>query len=259
MTLPLSEDAKASAGEYVLGTLVGDERRQFEARLATDPALQAEVYAWQDQLLTLALRVGPVEPDPKAWTAIERGLVGPGAAERPALTTAVPSAAGSAIRPAARPTEAANDPFWQRLGFWRALSGVSIAASVVLASLLVVRGPVAPNGDPARYLTLLEAPDRSTGWLVEVTAGRQLRLVPVKPGQSLPAGKALQFWTKLDGAAGPTSLGLIRPGEVTEVALDRLPGVAEKQLFELTLEPETGSPIGKPTGPILYVGRSLRL
>lgn len=251
MTPPLSEDAKASAGEYVLGTLVGDERRQFEALLATDPALQAEVYAWQDKLLTLALRVGPVEPDPQAWTAIERGLGGPGTVSRPVLT--------AAANPPARPTEAANDPFWQRLGFWRALSGVSIAASVVLASLLVWRGPAAPDGDPARYLTLLEAPDRSTGWLVEVTAGRQLRLVPVKPGQSLPAGKALQFWTKLDGAAGPTSLGLIRPGEVTEVALDRLPGVAEKQLFELTLEPETGSPIGKPTGPILYVGRSLRL
>jgi anti-sigma-K factor RskA len=30
-------------------------------------------------------------------------------------------------------------------------------------------------------------------------------------------------------------------------------------VFELTLEPATGSPIGWPTGPILFVGQTLRL
>ena len=32
-----------------------------------------------------------------------------------------------------------------------------------------------------------------------------------------------------------------------------------RQLFEITLEPENGSPTGRPTGPILYVGRTVAL
>ncbi|MCF5827267.1 RNA polymerase subunit sigma-70, partial [Pseudomonas syringae] len=31
------------------------------------------------------------------------------------------------------------------------------------------------------------------------------------------------------------------------------------QLFELTLEKSTGSPIGKPTGPIQFIGRAVKV
>jgi anti-sigma-K factor RskA len=33
-----------------------------------------------------------------------------------------------------------------------------------------------------------------------------------------------------------------------------LPMPIESQLYEITLEPATGSPTGRPTGPILYKG-----
>ena len=90
-------------------------------------------------------------------------------------------------------------------------------------------------------------------------AGDKVRLVPVGAIEAVPPGKALQFWTKAEGAAGPTSLGLIRPGEVTELPAARLPAVGERTLFELTLEPEAGSPIDRPTGPVLFIGRTVRL
>ena len=51
-------------------------------------------------------------------------------------------------------------------------------------------------------------------------------------------------------AAGPRSLTPVP-------TLASLPTLEREQLFELTLEPETGSPIGRPTGPILYVGRTV--
>jgi len=38
-----------------------------------------------------------------------------------------------------------------------------------------------------------------------------------------------------------------------------LPGLADRTLFELTLEPEGGSPYNKPSGPILFVGKAVRL
>ena len=83
--------------------------------------------------------------------------------------------------------------------------------------------------------------------------------MPVDAAAPVPPGRALQFWTKPEGAAGPTSLGLVEPGRVTTLPVSVLPAVGTQQLFELTLEPATGSPIGRPTGPILYVGRTLRL
>ena len=107
---------------------------------------------------------------------------------------------------------------------------------------------------------MLQAPqDNSTGWVVEVTRGDRVRLIPVGPMSPVPAGKALQFRTKAEGAAGPTSLGLVAAGRTTEPPAALLPAVGEKQLFELTLEPEGGSPVNRPTGPVLFLGRTLRL
>ncbi len=243
MKLDNPDDRSAAAGEYVLGTLSQDERREVELALATDAALQAEVYAWQDRLLPLAARVPPATSEPAPWPPLESRLGPQGA------TTA-------ASRPAAAP--AGNDPLWQRLRRWQITGVAAIAASMLLAALLVLRGgPAVPE---ERYLAMLQAPsDNSTGWLVEVTAGKQVRLVPVGPTPPVPVGRALQFWTKPEGAAGPTSLGLVEPGRVTTLPVSVLPAVGAQQLFELTLEPATGSPIGRPTGPILYVGRTLRL
>jgi anti-sigma-K factor RskA len=245
MNLEFPQGRSVAAGEYVMGTLTPDERFTLEATLLTDRELQAEVYRWQDKLLTLALRIGPIEPDAGTWEGITARI------DRP-LPTAGLGPAGSA-------TPAANDAHWRSLRLWQTISGLATAACLVLAVMWVNRVP-APGAAPAeRYLTLLQSPDKSTGWVVEVTPARTLRLVPIGPVDAVPPGKSLQFWTKLDGAAGPTSLGLVKPGQVVELPLARLPGVAERQLFELTLEPEAGSPLDRPSGPILYVGRSVRL
>ncbi len=250
MNLVDPQDRSVAAGEYVMGTLGPAERAEFEAALAADRGLQGEVYAWQDRLLSLALRVAPAEPAVDAWSRIESRLA-QSAPARPTNT--------ATLAPLGRDAPAANEPLARRLRLWQTVSGFALAACLALTTLLLVRGPGTDRNAPERYLTLLQAPDKSTGWVVEVTAGQRLRLVPVAPGAELPPGKALQFWTKIDGAAGPTSLGLVRPGQVTEIPLASLPGLVERQLFELTLEPETGSPIGRPTGPILFIGRSIRI
>lgn len=235
MTLDTPEDRSAAAGEYVLGTLAGAERAELESRLGSDAALRREVAYWQDRLLGLAARAPAAEPSPGLWARIEARLGNQAAPRAPSL--------------------------WARLGFWQGLSGVAVAACLVLASLLVLRAP-APA--PERYLAVLQTPkDARTGWLVQIDvgeAGAALKLVPVGAPTEVPAGRALQFWTKPDGATGPTSLGLVRAGQPTTVPLDKLPakpGAAD--LFEITLEPETGSPYDRPSGPVLYIGRTVRL
>jgi anti-sigma-K factor RskA len=85
-----------------------------------------------------------------------------------------------------------------------------------------------------------------------------LRLEPLAT-TVVPDRRALQLWTKADGWAGPVSLGLVKPGEAVEIKLGKLPKVVPNQLFEITLEPAAGSPIGRPTGPILYIGRAVRM
>jgi anti-sigma-K factor RskA len=75
----------------------------------------------------------------------------------------------------------------------------------------------------------------------------------------VPPEKSLQLWTKADGWKGPVSLGLIQPDKAVEVLLVQLPPLRPNQLFEITLEPKSGSPIGRPTGPILYIGRAVRM
>lgn len=227
----------AAAGEYVLGTLSAEDHATVAAALSQDAGLRADVYAWQDRLLPLITQVPPAEPATSVWTRVSLAL--------------------DSRLPLRKVTEA-RTPWWQGLRFWQGLSAVGVAASLLLALRLLAPLPVAEG---ARYVALLESPDEHhvAGWVVELQAGGALRLVPVGHAPIVPPGRALQFWTKAQGAAGPTSLGLVRAGQIIEMPASRLPAVEAQQLFEITLEPEAGSPIGKPTGPILFVGRTVAL
>lgn len=232
------DERDAVAGEYVLGTLSAEDHAAVGAALAGDGALRAAVYAWQDRLLALSAQAPAVEPAASVWTRLSLAL--------------------DARQPSRQPV-APRMPWWQGLRFWQGFSAAAVAASVVLALRLVAPLPGADAG--ARYVAVLESPDdrRTAGWVVEVQAGGTLRLLPVGETPPVPPGRALQFWTKPQGAAGPTSLGLVRVGQRVEMPVTQLPAVGAQQLFEITLEPEAGSPIGRPTGPILFVGRTVAL
>ncbi|HTJ97278.1 MAG TPA: anti-sigma factor, partial [Rhodocyclaceae bacterium] len=85
-----------------------------------------------------------------------------------------------------------------------------------------------------------------------------LKLIPLGK-REVPADKSLQFWTKAEGWQGPVTLGLVRPGQSLEVLLDKLPPLQANQLFEITLEPYAGSPLNRPTGPVLHIGRAVKV
>jgi anti-sigma-K factor RskA len=240
IALQTPQERLETAGEYVLGTLDEADRAVFVDAMARAPELRAHVASWQDHLVGLTREAAPATPSPSLWKRIELAL---------------PAAASSRHAAPAK----SGPPWWQRLSLWQGFSGLATAAALLMAVMLFNHLPDGTAAN-ARYLALLQSPsDQSTGWVVEMQSNQTLRLVPVGTTPPVPAGRALQFWTKPQGAAGPTSLGLVRHGEKLEMPVSRLPAVGEQQLFEITLEPENGSPVGRPTGPILYVGKTVRL
>lgn len=224
-----SDDLDQLAGEYVLGTLSAEQRQQVEQRLAHEPALQAAVDAWEERLLPLADLAPPVAPSALLWPRIERSL-------------------GNAVQ--------RSSSIWDSLGLWRGLAAAGLAATLVLGGLLLTR--VTAVNAPT-YLVVLVAPqDKAPGWVIQASNPREIQLIPLAVAE-VPGDKALEFWTKGDGWQGPVSLGLVRPGQTLSVPLDKLPPLESNQLFELTLEPASGSPIGKPTGPIQFIGRAVKV
>ena len=224
-------DPQDLAGQYVIGTLPAAERRALEQALPQDPELRAAVAAWETRLLPLTALVEPEQPSAQLWPRIARSL-----------------AAQQAAAPAPRPG------WWERLNLWRGLAAAGVAAAVVMAVLTLQPQPAAPQ-----YMVVLAAPQNmSPGWVLQSAKDGNLRLVPLRPTE-VPAARSLQLWTKADGWDKPVSLGLVEPGKAVDVPLRGLPPLQPNQLFEITLEPGTGSPTGRPTGPILYIGRAVRL
>lgn len=218
----------ALAGEYVLGTLDARQAAEVAAALPTDAALRAAVAEWEARLAPLAALVPEEAPPPDLWQRIEAAL--PGTTPRPAAPL-LPAAA-------ARP----------RLGLWRGWAIGATALAAGLAAFLVLR----PAPEPRLMTVLLTSRDQPA-WVVEAGPGGALRLAALNP-QPIPPDRVMQLWALPQGATAPTSLGLVPPEgrlTVTPAGIRPEPGM----LIEITLEPPGGSPIGRPTGPILFIGR----
>ena len=235
------DDLQTIAGEYVLGTLSAGERQAFAARLTIDPAARDAVAVWEARLLPLASLATAVTPSPWLWSRIRRS-VQVRSAELPARAhPPVPGRWGA---------------FWQNLQLWRGLAIAGGVAAMLLGGILAGRVATAPA---VRYVVVLTAPQsEAPGWVVQASNARRIRLTPLA-SVTVPEGKALQFWTKGEGWGAPVSLGLLQSGESLQVSLDALPPLQPNQLFELTLEPASGSPTGRPTGPIQYIGRAVQV
>ncbi|MCC2955600.1 anti-sigma factor [Massilia sp. IC2-477] len=235
MNSPSKEDPQDLAGQYVLGTLSAESRRAVEQALPRDAALRAAVQAWEARLLPLTALVEPEEPSSQLWPRIARSVAA--------------HAGGKAGRSAPRAR------WWDSLALWRVVAAAGVAAAIVLATV-----PLQPTQAPAaRYMVVLAAPgNMAPGWILQSVDEGRLRLQPLR-ADAVPAARALQLWTKADGWSGPVSLGLVEPGKTVEVPLGKLPPLQPNQLFEITLEPPAGSPLGRPTGPILFIGRAVKM
>lgn len=228
------------AGQYVLGTLTVEERHQFEQRLANSIELQKEVNQWQAHFLSLTDRLDPIEAPQPLSARIERSL----------------DELEKEIKQTAQNTAKPQTSFWQSLQLWRGISVTCLLLVMVLGFKLQTLQPTL--SEPVYIAVLVQPENKTPGWVIQTSHTNQMQLVPLGAVE-IPEGKALQFWTKAEGWDAPISLGLVKKGETLRLNMDNLPPLTENQLFELTLEQETGSPTGKPTGPITSIGRGISI
>ncbi len=241
------EDRDVLAGEYVLGLLDAVAMADVKQALRTDADLARRVAFWEEQLLPASSALGKAEVDSAQWARIEQAL----ATRRQALDRSTPPAL-------TRSKSGMMRAAWRSPTLWRTTTGLATAAALVLAILLSRMS--APAESPTRYFAILQSRDTlgqesGPGWLIQIAQNgtvRSLPLVDVQPG----SGRALQLWTLWDQARGPVSLGVLPPGGAIRLPPERLEAIGDGQLFEITLEPEAGSPIGRPTGRILFIGRA---
>ncbi len=257
---PLPQHLQALAAEFALGLLSGGEVEQASEHVASNPAFAAEVERWRRHFSGFDRTAPMATLPPDLWSRIEASLgEGSLADDAPSLETSRSQELRDSGRLPVSSGEAAADSrrrlagwIWSNLAFWRIGAIAAATAAIVITMGLgsqLQRARSAPV-----LVAILQTPDNQTAAVVNAFADGRTELVPLT-AFTVPAGKVLEVWTLWDRQVGPRSVGLLQAMSASRLKLDNLP-LGANQLFEITLEPEGGSPIGRPTGPILAIGRT---
>lgn len=215
-------DDAALAGEYVLHLLGADERADFEARLAMEPALQDLVRDWDASLVALADGFLPATPPAMAKDKLQATLF------------------PDTVKP--------KRSLWSWL-----IGGVAVAAIAVAAILLAPSLLQDPTFDPT-FTASVAAEDGTLVVAARFIAETGALELTRETGAARP-GRVLELWLIAEGADVPVSLGVL-PAE-TETRIEVAPDIAERiagGLLAISDEPPGGSPTGAPTGEVLAVG-----
>jgi anti-sigma-K factor RskA len=219
------------AAEYALGTLDAAERAAFEARMAHDPALAAEVAQWQQRLGALNDETPAAEPPPQMLARIMKRIGGPASDNVVVLK--------------------------RRADLWRR---TAIAVSAIAAALLIfvtVRSEW-PAPQKGLYVAVLQGSGTTPAFVAAVDVKSKV-IVVRSLGAVAPPQHSYELWALGAGRAAPQPLGVIEA--VAHIPSGRLGDAGDAALadttFAVSLEPPGGSPTGVPTGPVLFTGKLL--
>lgn len=216
------ETISALAAEYVIGTLRGRARDRFDALKAKHPKIQEQVWYWEGQLNQMAADMPAVEPRPELWQKISEQLN---------LHDNVISLQQPANE--AKPSSSV----------WQWISSVAIAASIVMAVLLISS---TPKQEPLITGVAVFSNEQSEIlWSLDISDD-ELR---IKPTEKLPmlSNNDYQLWIVPKSGADPISISLLP--QRGQLVLEQ--GLAlelnEIAALAVSLEPLGGSPTGQPT------------
>lgn len=210
------DELNALAAEYVLGTLAGEERAAFEARLRTDPAAMRAVAAWASHLQPLADAVTPAIPPTDLWPRIRREVGLPSTSRR-------------------------HGALWIAAAVAAALLAVAfLLPDIIFKPDVNAVAELAPQGgEPAFVVSVVD--DRA-----------KLLIRPAKVDAI--ADKSYELWC-VPPSGAPISLGVIEARGESEhdVAENMRSLLMPGATLAVSLEPLGGSPTGTPT-TVMFVG-----
>ncbi len=226
-----SSDHEAQAAEYVLGLMDRDARAAFEARLAQEDDLRAEVSFWQERFAQMALaEIEEVAPPRGLEAKIKADLFG-------------------------QTTVAKGSGFWS--GLWRGAALASVLGAVLIIGLVALN-PLDPVLQGPRLTADLSG-EQSDLVLAALYTPEVGVLQITRASGDIPTERARELWL-IVGEAAPVSLGLLAAGETTAIEIsEELRPVLAGAILAVSDEPLGGSPSGAPTGDVLAVGQILEI
>lgn len=224
------------SGEYVLGILSEEDRRRVEARMAADPKFANQVRRWQTNLADFNDDYREVKPSPEIYNKIEARLFG---------------------------IEQAHDrsgsfgAIWSSVHLWRGLTAAALvlAAGIAVADRLTLFAPPASKPLVAE-LTGMDSPISLVA-MYDSASGR-LSVTPAALKQEEP--KSLEVWLIEDGRQ-PASLGVLPDNGKGDILIPAgmRRTIGTDKTIAISVEPFGGSPEGKPTGPVIALGKTRAL
>ena len=266
MSTELAADQDLLIAEYTLGLLDQQDTARAHALLGAEKGAAVTALQWENRFLRLVDKLPPLEPSEQMLQHIQArlGLQAPRAQRE-----------RRSARPRAEGAPAAGG-IWSSVWLWRI---VSLCLAIVAIGLaLAYKSPSkttavqaaepqalaqAPAASPPQalppQLAILQAPGQSStpAWTVTFDAKHDLLFKPLVHSD-IPEASSAQLWTHPTESDTPRSLGVIDPNQTTKIAAANVGDIVPGQIFEITLEPQGGSPAG-PTGPVLFIGRMIAL
>ncbi len=209
------DDLDGLAGEYVLGTLSGAERTQFEARLRIDAAAARAVAEWSLRLQPLADAVAPAIPPASLWPRI------------------------------------AQEIGVSRVASHRRWIAAALAAAILAVALFFAEPWRQPS---VTAVATLATQGGATAFTVSVLDDRAALLIRAGTVDQ-PANQSYELWAvPPSGAPVSLGLVSATGDTERDVPEDKRALLQAGVTLAVSLEPEGGSTTGAPTGPVLFVG-----
>ncbi|MCH2276244.1 anti-sigma factor [Thalassospira sp.] len=226
------EDIDMLAAEYVLGTLDPDMRRTVDERRSHEDDLNAAIADWEKRLSPLNAHYRDEMPSRDLFPAIRARIEGARAQADNIVEI---------------------DLLKRKLARWR----IGTFATGALAASLMVAVLVSDFATPVQdrqFVAVFHRDDTQPAFVMSIDL--DTRAVIIRPvSATLPEGKAYQLWIASDQLGpAPKSLGLLENASVpTTRSLGEFdPALLRNATFGISLEPEGGSPTGRPTGPAIH-------
>lgn len=226
-----SEDDQVLVAEYALDLLEGSERAALARRIATEPALAADLKFWRHRLAMMDPEFAEVAAPGTVLARVEARLFG-----------STPASAGG---------------WWNSLALWRGLAGAAAAVAVIAIGFNIMQPRFDAQTAATQLVAALQAQEGSGVEFVAFydTGTQTVRLLGLQ-GAAVP-DKDYELWY-IRGDEPAVSMGVIPVDQRTEIPLDTAARakISEGTILAVTLEQKGGSPTGVAQGPIVAVGKA---